>query len=111
MARGIPLISPPCPECGSTKSRIVCVKKRHGLPLRYRKCSDCHHNFQTQQDVGSPELIVAKCDQHKLTPDEAKELREMAALGHSSAECGLAFDIDQRTAWNVINRRTYKHVE
>tara|TARA_R100001443_G_scaffold109312_1_gene120540 strand:+ start:2459 stop:2794 length:336 start_codon:yes stop_codon:yes gene_type:complete len=111
MPQGIPQASPPCPNCGSIKTVISSVKKRDDLPIRYRKCSACQHTFKTQQNVDSPELIVAKCDQHRLTPEEAKELREMAALGHSSAECGLAFDINQRTAWNIINRRTYKDVK
>ena len=114
MPRGIPLISPPCPECGSTEARITCTKRRSGIICRYRKCTACRHTFVTQQHADSLEAAVPKnfgaCNRHKLTPEDAKELRKMAAEGASSMECGLAFEINQRTAYNVIVRNTYRHV-
>ena len=62
---------------------------------------------------GGSEAVDKKKDAaipRKLSPADVVELREMAASGLSSYECAAAFDIEQKTAWNVIARRSYKDV-
>ena len=113
MPAGIPQISPLCPECGAEGSRLTASKRNFGGVRRYRKCKQCGHTFVTQQMPGGSEAVDEKKDAaipRKLSPADVVELREMAASGLSSYECAAAFDIEQKTAWNVIARRSYKDV-
>ena len=69
----------------------------------------------------SPEEIAQKKqvlflkgeDQHssKLTEDTVREMRELAANGANSYECGLAFDVSQSTAYKAIVGKSWKHVQ
>lgn len=47
----------------------------------------------------------------KLTEDTVREMREFAAGGASSFECGLAFDVSQSTAYKAIVGRSWQHVQ
>jgi hypothetical protein len=46
----------------------------------------------------------------KLTEADVIAMRKYAAEGNSSLECGLAWDVSQKVAWNAIVGRTWKHV-
>ena len=47
----------------------------------------------------------------KLTEADVIAMREYAAEGKSSFECGLVWDVSQKVAWNAIVGRTWKHVK
>ena len=47
----------------------------------------------------------------KLTEDTVREMREFAAGGASSFECGLAFDVSQSTAYKAIVGRSWRHIQ
>tara|TARA_R110002012_G_scaffold78944_1_gene201124 strand:- start:171 stop:356 length:186 start_codon:yes stop_codon:yes gene_type:complete len=47
----------------------------------------------------------------KLTEAAVTEMRQYAAEGASSFECGLVWDVSQKVAWNAIVGRTWKHVK
>ena len=47
----------------------------------------------------------------KLTEDTVREMREFAACGASSFECGLALDVAQSTAYKAIVGRSWQHVQ
>jgi len=86
---------------------------------RYRKCTACSYTFVTTQP---PEVIRQKetvChrlvgEDHpnsKLDNTKVMEMRQYAAEGASSFECGLVWDVSQKVAWNAIVGRTWKHVK
>jgi len=47
----------------------------------------------------------------KLDNAKVLEMRQYAAEGASSFECGLVWDVSQKVAWNAIVGRTWKHVK
>jgi hypothetical protein len=47
----------------------------------------------------------------KLTDDAVREIRSLYASGVNSVEIGKRFGIDKSTAWAVIKRVTWKHVD
>jgi len=47
----------------------------------------------------------------KLSDAKVIEMRQYAAEGASSFECGLVWDVSQKVAWNAIVGRTWKHVK
>jgi hypothetical protein len=46
-----------CPECGSTRSRVINTRGRGGLVRRQRKCLNCRTNWFT---IEVPETIVQR---------------------------------------------------
>ena len=108
-----------CPKCGGN-SRIVSMTRKYPNEIRrYRKCQSCSHAFITSQPL--EKVIEAQpfpCSMKgqdnpkaKLTEARVRELRAFAAAGASSFEAGLAFDIDQKNAWRIINRKNWTHVK
>ena len=64
--------------------------------------------FITEQQQ---EKVVETARYGKLSEDEVRELRLMAKLGASTMECGLAFDISQKSAWAVIAGKSWRNVK
>ena len=67
----------------------------------------------TQQMPGGSEAVDEKKD--AANPPQALTGRRRGAAGDGRQwpqlyECAAAFDIEQKTAWNVIARRSYKDV-
>lgn len=46
----------------------------------------------------------------KLTDSHVRAMREMHAKGISAAQIGRQFGVYPTTAWNVVTRRTWKHL-
>ncbi len=45
-----------CPECGNTRTRVVCTKRsKDGITIRRRFCLKCEHRWYTIQ---YPEVVV-----------------------------------------------------
>jgi len=106
-----------CPKC-SGQTRISSTNRKQPDQIRrYRKCTVCDHTFVTTQP---PEVIAErkqcfhlKGEKHpnaKLTNAKVIEMRQYAAEGASSFECGLVWDVSQKVAWNAIVGRTWNHV-
>ena len=106
-----------CPKCsGSTRVTSINRKKPEQI-RRYRKCTACNYTFVTEQ---GPEVIAERKQclhrrgennaNAKLTDAVVIEMRQYAAEGASSFECGLVWDVSQKVAWNAIVGRTWKHV-
>jgi len=47
----------------------------------------------------------------KLSAAKVIEMRQYAAEGASSFECGLVWDVSQKGAWSAIVGKTWKHVK
>jgi 5-methylcytosine-specific restriction endonuclease McrA len=63
-------------------------------------CGDCHR-VKTR---------AGKEIHHKLTQDQADELRHKAAAGMSQRALAAEYGIHQSTAWSIIHERTYRAV-
>jgi hypothetical protein len=81
---------------------------------RYHRCNHCGHKcISVNHKVVKGSSAFGKGVRNynaKLNEELVREMRDLAAGGSSSMECGLAFDVDQKTAWEVITKRTWSHV-
>ena len=102
------MLRTPCPACGSKQTRITSTNVQKNHIRRYRKCYHCGKAFITEQPH---EKVVDVARQRRLSDDDVREIRVMAEMGYSSYECALTYGIDQKTAWNAINRRTFADVQ
>lgn len=70
---------------------------------------------RTHPDVPDPvsdrELLERRrWNRGKLTPDEVRKIRRLAADGVAPAEIARRFDITKRNAHAIINRDTWQHI-
>jgi transcriptional regulator NrdR family protein len=100
-----------CPTCGKT-SKVYTTKQTSDGPRRFHRCNHCgtycvslnYVLVSTGKNIGENHY------KSKLTESLVRELRAYAATGVSSFEVGAAFDIDQKHAWKIINRKSWAHV-
>ena len=96
-----------CPNCGKT-SKVYSQQYTPAGKRRYHLCNHCEHKCV------SVDYVVVEPSKHrinaKLNPELVREMRQLAANGVSSLECGLAFDVSQKTAWAAITGKSWAHV-
>ena len=95
-----------CPNCGKI-SKVVSQQYTPAGKRRWHRCKHCDHKCVTL------DYVVVKPSvrpQSKLNPELVREMRQLAASGVSSMECGLAFDVSQKTAWAAITGKSWAHV-
>ena len=95
-----------CPNCGKI-SKVVSQQHTPAGKRRWHRCKHCDHKCVTL------DYVVVKPSvrpQSKLNPELVREMRQLAASGVSSMECGLAFDVSQKTAWAAITGKSWAHV-
>ena len=103
-----------CPKCGKP-AKVNASHRKNGVKTRYHVCRHCGTHCKS---IDGEIVFVGRIPHHgehvsysKLTCEHVREMRIMHELGASSYECAAAFDVEQKTAYDAIHRRTWKHVE
>ncbi len=68
---------------------------------------------ETHWTKHKPERIARGENQHsaKMTADQVREIRRRADAGEGGKALGKEFGISQASAWKIIQRLTWKHIE
>lgn len=82
----------------------ACVNPSHIFP---GTAADNTHDMMNK----GRKPIGEHCPTAKLTDDQVREIRRLAASGMHRNAIGARFGITANNAWYIIKRRTWKHIE
>ena len=86
-----------------TCDRPICVAPQHLIPGTQRQNTD---DALDRDRIRRGE----RHGQAKLTEDQVVEMRKRHAAGESARSLSQVFGVGAKTAWQVVNRTTWKHV-
>ena len=112
-----------CPECDSGNTVVYAVKRNeeNTKVRRYRRCKSCGHRFRTTQfaerydDAGffwdkQMGCLGVKNGNSVFTPENIMQMRVEHAEGMSTSALSKIYGCNQKTVWDIVNRKTWKHI-
>lgn len=104
-----------CPTCGKTAKTHNSHTNKEGVKVRYHICRHCGTRCKSHDHkvvLVGPDL--RKGENHpnaRMTEEKVRQARQLHAEGWSTYYVAAAFDIEQKTAYNIVKRISWKHVE
>jgi len=119
-----------CPECGAIDTKVTSIKwnEKGTRVRRYRKCNECGHKFRTTQArelvdncgrlfkataLAPPDPLFGEDNQNAVfTERNIRDMRmEYASGKFSQRALAQKYGVHQSTVCDIVNRKTWAHVE
>jgi predicted sulfurtransferase len=68
-------------------------------------------NMRDRENKGRGKYRIGAANHKtKLNVDQVKKIRELHAMGLSTCKLATMYEMGQQTVWQLVNRRTWRHV-